>query len=84
MTQFNRQILPLYEWMNAAPEIDTLSLNELTLPGTHNAGCDLEAAYSNVFTRNWFACQDVSFTASSTAVLGRLMCAWFTTPCERA
>lgn len=61
MTQFNRQILPLYEWMNAAPEIDTLSLNELTLPGTHNAGCDLEADYSNVFTRNWFACQDVSF-----------------------
>lgn len=50
-----------YEWMRATPELNNLSLNEMTLPGTHNAGCDLEASYSNAFTRNWFACQDVPF-----------------------
>lgn len=61
MTPIDIKKFHLYEWMNATPEIDKLSLNELTLPGTHNAGCDWEASYSDLVTRNWAACQDVSF-----------------------
>lgn len=48
-----------HNWMAATPAIDNLSLCELTLPGTHNAGCDLEASYTYIVTGNWTACQDV-------------------------
>lgn len=48
-------------WMSATPAIDTLSLFELTLPGTHNAGCDWEASYALIPGANWLACQDVPF-----------------------
>ena len=50
-----------HQWMADASQIDNLSLYELTLPGTHNAGCDLEARYAVPFGENWLACQDVSF-----------------------
>ena len=50
-----------YQWMADAPQIDNLSLFELTLPGTHNAGCDLDARYTVPLSSNWIACQDVSF-----------------------
>lgn len=61
MTPISFKYFPAHEWMRATPECDNLSLKEMTLPGTHNAGCDLEASYSSVFKRNWFACQDVPF-----------------------
>ncbi|MBC8997578.1 phospholipase [Pseudomonas sp. N40(2020)] len=51
---------PLHRWMTATPQINNLSLLELTLPGTHNAGCDKKASY--VFpVANWTVCQDDSF-----------------------
>ncbi|MCR8931429.1 MULTISPECIES: phospholipase [unclassified Pseudomonas] len=50
-----------YQWMADAPQLDKLTLFELTLPGTHNAGCDLEADYAIPLSQNWLACQDVSF-----------------------
>lgn len=50
-----------YQWMADAPQIDNLSLFELTLPGAHNAGCDWDAAYALIPGKNWLACQDVSF-----------------------
>jgi 1-phosphatidylinositol phosphodiesterase len=49
------------QWMADTPQIDNLSLFELTLPGTHNAGCDGEASYALIPGKNWLACQDVSF-----------------------
>ncbi|MBP5954765.1 phospholipase [Pseudomonas anatoliensis] len=54
-----KNLLP-YQWMGSTPEIDNLSLFEMTLPGTHNAGCDWEASYAP-FVANWVVCQDVSF-----------------------
>ncbi len=51
----------LNNWMTATPAIDTLSLCELTLPGTHNAGCDWEASYS--LPKHWVACQHKPFHA---------------------
>ncbi|MHC8371977.1 phospholipase [Pseudomonas sp. MDT1-85] len=48
-------------WMTVTPTIDTLSLVELTLPGTHNAGCDWLASYS--LPRHWLACQHKPFYA---------------------
>ncbi|WP_277762034.1 phospholipase [Pseudomonas sp. A34-9] len=64
-----------HDWMTQTPEIDNLSLCELTLPGTHNAGCDNDAfdlplpeptGFLSLFewrlpTHNWVVCQDVSF-----------------------
>jgi len=50
-------------WMAATPAIDSLSLCELTLPGTHNAGCDNEASYALIPGANLVACQDVPFYA---------------------
>lgn len=52
---------PLHRWMSATPEIDNLSLFDLTLPGTHNAGCDGNASYALIPGKNWTACQDVTF-----------------------
>ncbi|MBC8997577.1 phospholipase [Pseudomonas sp. N40(2020)] len=48
-------------WMAATPPLDNLSLFEMTLPGTHNAGCDWEASYSPSIAANWAVCQDVPF-----------------------
>ena len=53
----------LNNWMAATPAIDTLSLCELTLPGTHNAGCDWKASYALVPGAHWLACQHDSFYA---------------------
>lgn len=50
-------------WMSATPAIDRLSLKELTLPGTHNAGCDRKAEYAFVPGAHWLACQHDSFYA---------------------
>ncbi|MGF6330490.1 1-phosphatidylinositol phosphodiesterase [Pseudomonas sp. BS3782 TE3695] len=50
-----------HNWMAATPAIDTLSLRELTLPGTHNTGCDREASYALFPGPNYLACQDVPF-----------------------
>ena len=56
MSNFNS-----YEWMKATPDIDTLTLGEMTLPGTHNAGCDKEASYALAPPRKYLICQDVPF-----------------------
>ncbi|MBV4485057.1 phospholipase [Pseudomonas sp. SWRI153] len=48
-------------WMADSPQIDNLSLFEMTLPGTHNAGCDWEASYALLPGKNWLACQDIPF-----------------------
>ncbi|KNH44148.1 phospholipase [Pseudomonas lini] len=53
----------LNNWMTATPTIDTLSLCELTLPGTHNAGCDWKASYPIIPGAHWLACQHDSFYA---------------------
>ncbi|MFW9081560.1 phospholipase [Pseudomonas sp. P2757] len=51
-------------WMAATPAIDSLSICELTLPGTHNAGSDWRASYSIwAPPRHWLACQHDSFYA---------------------
>jgi hypothetical protein len=52
-----------HQWMVDTPQIDNLSLNELTLPGTHNAGCDLEASYALLPGSLFLACQDIPFYA---------------------
>jgi 1-phosphatidylinositol phosphodiesterase len=52
-----------HRWMADTPETDNLSLFELTLPGTHNAGCDMEASYALLPGRHWLACQDVPIFA---------------------
>lgn len=51
-------------WMGTAPAIDPLSISELTLPGTHNAGSDWRASYP-LFgpPRHWLACQHDTFHA---------------------
>lgn len=49
-------------WMSATPAIDTLSLGELTLPGTHNAGSDWKASWPLLGPpAHWLACQHESF-----------------------
>ncbi len=53
--------IPTHQWMADLPQIDNLSLFEMTLPGAHNAGCDWEASYALIPGKNWLACQDVSF-----------------------
>jgi len=51
-------------WMGSTPAIDTLSIFELTLPGTHNAGSDWRASYPFFGPpRHWLACQHDSFLA---------------------
>ncbi|WP_277762033.1 phospholipase [Pseudomonas sp. A34-9] len=50
-----------HQWMGDTPQLDDLSLLEMTLPGTHNAGCDWEASFSLIPGPNWLACQDVPF-----------------------
>lgn len=51
----------LNNWMSSTPAIDSLALHELTLPGTHNAGCDWQASYALVPGRHWVACQHKPF-----------------------
>jgi 1-phosphatidylinositol phosphodiesterase len=53
--------IPPNQWMSAIPQLDNLSLFELTLPGTHNAGCDWKASYALLPGKNFIACQDDSF-----------------------
>ncbi|KAA0974826.1 phospholipase [Pseudomonas sp. ANT_J28] len=53
----------LNNWMAATPAIDTLSLCELTLPGTHNAGSDWKASWPLIPGAHWLACQHKSFYA---------------------
>ncbi|MGF6171109.1 hypothetical protein M2426_004741 [Pseudomonas moraviensis] len=57
----NSDNIQTYQWMADAPDIDNLSLFEMTLPGAHNAGCDWDASYALIPGKNWLACQDVSF-----------------------
>ncbi|MBC3268905.1 phospholipase [Pseudomonas sp. SWRI81] len=57
----NGTSIQVHQWMADTPHIDNLSLMELTLPGTHNAGCDWEASYPLIPGANWLACQDVPF-----------------------
>ena len=52
---------PLHRWMTVTPQINNLSLFELTIPGTHNAGCDWKASYALFPGKNLTACQDDSF-----------------------
>lgn len=61
MNNYSRDELATHQWMAATAELDNLKLTELTLPGTHNAGCDREASYPLIPGKNWIACQDVSF-----------------------
>jgi 1-phosphatidylinositol phosphodiesterase len=51
----------LQNWMAATPAIDTLSLAELTLPGTHNAGSDWKSSWPLIPGAHWLACQHESF-----------------------
>ncbi|MCU0070415.1 phospholipase [Pseudomonas koreensis] len=53
-----------HNWMGTTPAIDTLTINELTLPGTHNAGSDWRADYPFFGPpRHWLACQHDTFYA---------------------
>ncbi|WP_085727172.1 phospholipase [Pseudomonas sp. R37(2017)] len=63
MTNTSQDNYALNNWMSATPELDSLSLTELTLPGTHNAGCDLQASYALIPGPHWLACQHDSFAA---------------------
>ncbi|WP_445178458.1 phospholipase [Pseudomonas sp. McL0111] len=51
----------LNNWMAVTPTIDKLSINQLALPGTHNAGCDWQASYALIPGVHWLACQHKSF-----------------------
>lgn len=62
MNNYTFETLAHHQWMGNTPELDNLSLLEMTLPGTHNAGCDWEASYAPL-TANWVVCQDVPFYA---------------------
>ena len=51
-------------WMSATPDIDSLNIYELTLPGTHNAGSDWRASYPFFGPPpHWIACQHDTFIA---------------------
>ena len=63
MDNFVQNNYTLNNWMTATPAIDTLSLCELTLPGTHNAGCDWKASWPLIPGAHWLACQHESFYA---------------------
>jgi 1-phosphatidylinositol phosphodiesterase len=58
-----QKIHALNNWISAIPAIDTLSLTELTLPGTHNAGSDWKASWPLIPGAHWLACQHESFYA---------------------
>jgi 1-phosphatidylinositol phosphodiesterase len=51
----------LNNWMSATPAIDTLSMSQLTLPGSHNAGSDWKASWPLIPGAHWLACQHDSF-----------------------
>lgn len=60
----NNQSYALNNWMSATPKLDVLTLQEITLPGTHNAGSDWQASYPLIGPpRHWLACQHNSFLA---------------------
>lgn len=61
MTTIVQNDLTLNNWMASTPAIDTLSLCELTLPGTHNAGSDWKASWPLIPGAHWLACQHQSF-----------------------
>jgi 1-phosphatidylinositol phosphodiesterase len=63
MDNFVQNNYTLNNWMAATPAIDTLSLCELTLPGTHNAGSDWKASWPLIPGAHWLACQHQSFYA---------------------
>ena len=63
MDNFVQNNYTLNNWMAATPAIDTLSLCELTLPGTHNAGSDWKASWPLIPGAHWLACQHESFYA---------------------
>ncbi|WP_166219652.1 phospholipase [Pseudomonas atagonensis] len=48
-------------WMATTPSIDSLSLSELSLPGTHNAGSDWKASYALLPGKHFLACQHDTF-----------------------
>lgn len=50
-------------WMKATPNIDSLSLSKMCLPGTHNAGSDWKASYAFLPGAHFLACQHDSFYA---------------------
>jgi 1-phosphatidylinositol phosphodiesterase len=54
---------PNKRWMAATREVDRLTLSEMTLPGTHNAGCDWQASYALIPGKHWLACQHQSFAS---------------------
>lgn len=54
---------PNIRWMTATREVDRLTLSEMTLPGTHNAGCDWQASYALIPGKHWLACQHQSFAS---------------------
>lgn len=51
----------LNSWMADTPAIDELSLDQLILPGAHNAGVDRKANYTAPGVVHWVACQNTSF-----------------------
>lgn len=48
-------------WMTDLPGIDSMKLNELILPGAHNAGADKKATYVAPGVSHWAVCQNNSF-----------------------
>lgn len=58
---FDGQPVTHHNWMTHLPEIDTLTLGELSLPGAHNAGMDKKADNYDVISGNWLTCQNDSF-----------------------
>ncbi|MET0775879.1 MAG: phospholipase [Pseudomonas mandelii] len=61
MTTIVQTSLTFNNWMTSTPALDTLSLSELTLPGTHNAGSDWKASWPLIPGAHWLACQHQSF-----------------------
>lgn len=61
MSNNTENYYPNKNWMAATREVDYLTLSQLTLPGTHNAGCDWQASYALIPGKHWLACQHESF-----------------------
>ena len=71
MNNTDQQVLPdsihhtsdftLSRWMSDTPSIDTLSFDNLILPGAHNAGVDKKASYAGPGVSHWACCQNDSF-----------------------
>ncbi|MFM9380628.1 phospholipase [Pseudomonas sp. UV AK001] len=56
--------MPINNWMSTTPDIDSLSISEMTLPGSHNSGSDWRASYPFFGPPpHWLACQHNSFYA---------------------